>query len=86
MVRVTAKGSNGSVDPFQSFMDIKDTKILRTVLAQLGRVRVGEDALSGVEADEDDILTSERVSLKLDIAAGTGNHSSAIHIDEDLFI
>jgi hypothetical protein len=84
VIRVTAEGSNVLVDPFQSLLDIEDTKVLRTVLAQLGRVGVGKDALSSVEADEDDILTGEVRSLELHIAARTGDHSTAVHVYEDL--
>lgn len=84
VIRVTAEGSNVLVNPLQSLLDIEDTKVLRTVLAQLSRVRVGEDALSGVEADEDNILTGEIRSLELDITARTGDHSTAVHVHEDL--
>jgi hypothetical protein len=85
VVGVTTESSNVLVDPLQSLLNIEDTEVLRTVLAQLSRVGVGEDALSGVEADEDDVLTSEIRSLELDIAARTGDHSTTVHIYEDLF-
>jgi hypothetical protein len=85
VIGVTTESSNVLVDPLQSLLNIEDTEVLRTVLAQLSRVRVGEDALSGVEADEDNVLASKVVSLKLSVAAGTGDHSTAVHVYEDLF-
>jgi hypothetical protein len=85
VVRVSAEGSDVRMDPLQSLLDIEDTKVLRTVLTQLSRVGIGEDALSGVEADKDNVLAGEIVAGKLHITAGTSDHSTSIHVDEDLF-
>ena len=72
------------MNPLKSFVDIEDTKILRIgCTLEFGRVRIREDTLTSVEANEYYTLASEVVALKLRIAARPCDHGTSVHVYED---
>jgi hypothetical protein len=71
-----------TVDPFQGFFNIKDTKVLDAL--QFYRVWRREYTLASVEADIDYTFASEIVALELRVTARSCDHGTAIHIYKHL--
>lgn len=72
-------------NPFQGCLNVQDAEVLRVAfLLQLCGVRGREDAFTSVEADINHSLASKVVALKLGVATGARDHSTAVDVYEDL--